>query len=39
MFLDADDLFANDACENMYQAIEQSQADYVIGNYQMMYVI
>lgn len=36
MFLDADDLFANDACENMYQAIEQSQADYVIGNYQMM---
>lgn len=36
MFLDADDLFEVDSCENMYLAIEKSRADYVIGNYQMM---
>lgn len=35
MFLDADDLFEKDACEHMYNVIEQSGADYAIGNYQM----
>lgn len=37
MFLDADDLFEKDSCENMYNAIEKSKSDYVIGNYQMTY--
>ncbi len=37
MFLDADDLFESDSCENMYNIIESTGADYVIGNYQMMY--
>jgi len=36
MFLDADDLFEPDSCEHMYNTIEESGADYVIGNYQMM---
>ena len=36
MFLDADDLFETDTCEWMYNKIEEKQADYVIGNYQMM---
>jgi len=36
MFLDADDLFEDDSCENMYNVIEKTQSDYVIGNYQMM---
>lgn len=35
MFLDADDLFEDDSCENMYTVIEKTQSDYVIGNYQM----
>ena len=35
MFLDADDLFEKDACEKMYSIIEESGADYAIGNYQM----
>lgn len=35
MFLDADDAFEPDSCENMYNVIENSKADYVIGNYQM----
>lgn len=35
MFIDADDLFEPDSCENMYKTIEKSQTDYVIGNYQM----
>lgn len=35
MFLDADDLFEDDSCENMYNVIEKTQSDYVIGNYQM----
>lgn len=36
MFLDADDKFELDSCENMYKAIDDNQADYVIGNYQMI---
>ena len=36
MFLDADDMFEVDSCENMYNAIEKSKANYVIGNYQMI---
>lgn len=36
MFLDADDLYEIDSCEHMYNVIEKSKADYVIGNYQMM---
>lgn len=36
MFLDADDLFLEDTCEHMYNMIERTKADYVIGNYQMM---
>jgi len=36
MFLDADDMFEPDSCENMYKAIEENKADYVIGNYQMI---
>ena len=33
MFIDSDDLFELDACEIMYNAIEEKNADYVIGNY------
>lgn len=36
MFLDADDLFEPDSCENMYNMIEKTNSDYVIGNYQMI---
>ncbi len=36
MFLDADDLFELDSCQHMYSVIEENEADYVIGNYQMM---
>ena len=36
MFSDADDLYDIESCESMYKAIEESKADYVIGNYQMM---
>jgi len=36
MFLDSDDLFELDSCEYMYNIIENTKADYVIGNYQMM---
>lgn len=36
MFLDADDMFEIDSCENMYNSIEKNKADYVIGNYQMI---
>ena len=35
MFLDADDLFEDNSCENMYNVIEKTQSEYVIGNYQM----
>ena len=37
MFLDADDMFEPDSCENMYKVIEKNNADYVIGNYQNCY--
>ncbi len=33
MFLDSDDFFELDAVENLYNAIEEKQADFVIGNY------
>jgi len=33
MFMDSDDFFELDAVENLYKAIEEKQADYVIGNY------
>lgn len=33
MFADADDFFALDAFENMYKAIEEKQADFVISNW------
>jgi len=33
MFLDSDDTFALDACENLYNYIEKTNADYVVGNY------
>lgn len=36
MFLDADDLFEPDSCENMYNMIEKTNSDYVIGNYRMI---
>lgn len=36
MFLDADDLYELDSCEHMYNVIEDTKSDYVIGNYQMM---
>lgn len=36
MFLDADDLFEEDSCENMYNMIENTSSDYVIGNYRMI---
>lgn len=36
MFIDADDLYEPDSCEYMYNLIEKTKSDYVIGNYQMM---
>lgn len=33
MFADADDFFKEDACEILYNTIEQKKADFVIGNY------
>lgn len=33
MFLDSDDKFELDACENFYNEIEKTNADYVVGNY------
>ena len=36
MFLDSDDLYEPDACENMLNEIERTDADYVNGNYQII---
>lgn len=36
MFIDPDDTFELDACENLYREIEKTQADYVIANYRNM---
>lgn len=36
MFLDADDMFEDYACEVMYNIIEEKEADYVSSNYVMM---
>lgn len=33
MFIDPDDFFENNSCELLYNAIEHTGADYVIGNY------
>lgn len=33
MFIDSDDTFKLDACENLYNYIERTNADYVVGNY------
>ena len=33
MFLDSDDTFQLDACEKLYNYIEKTNADFVIGNY------
>lgn len=33
MFLDSDDTFQLDACEKLYNYIEKTNADYVVGNY------
>lgn len=33
MFLDSDDTFEIDACEKLYQYIEKTNADYIVGNY------
>lgn len=33
MFLDSDDKFELDACENFYKEIEKTNAEYVVGNY------
>ena len=33
MFIDSDDLYVENACEIMYNAIEQKNADFIIGNY------
>lgn len=33
MFADSDDFFTNDACEIMYNAIEEKQADLITANY------
>lgn len=33
MFLDSDDTFEKDACEKLFNYIEETNADYVIGNY------
>lgn len=36
MFIDPDDIFEIDACENLYKEIEKTNADYVIANYRNM---
>ena len=36
MFLDADDMYEPDTCENMYNVAEENQADYVSANYIMI---
>ncbi len=36
MFIDPDDTFELDACENLYKEIEKTNADYVIANYRNM---
>lgn len=36
MFIDPDDIFELDACENLYNEIEKTDADYVIANYRNM---
>lgn len=36
MFIDADDLFEVDSCECMLNEIKKHDADYVIGNYQII---
>ncbi len=33
MFSDSDDTFEIDACEKLYNSIEETNADYVVGNY------
>ena len=33
MFLDSDDILVQNACEAMYNKIEEKNADYVVGNY------
>lgn len=36
MFIDPDDTFELNACENLYKEIEKTNADYVIANYRNM---
>lgn len=36
MFIDPDDIFELDACENLYKEIQKTDADYVIANYRNM---
>ena len=36
MFIDPDDTFELDACENLYKKIEETKSDYVIANYRNM---
>lgn len=36
MFLDADDMYEPDTCENMYNVAEEKQSDYVSANYIMI---
>lgn len=36
MFIDPDDTYELDACENLYNEIENTDADYVIANYRNM---
>ena len=33
MFLDSDDILVQNACEVMYNKIEEKNADYIVGNY------
>ena len=33
MFLDSDDFFDSNSCESLYNTIEETNADYAIGNY------
>lgn len=33
MFADSDDFFTKDACQMMYEAMEQKQADFITANY------
>lgn len=33
MFADSDDFYTKDACENMYQAMEEKNADFINANY------